>query len=224
MRSTAAAIVLILVSLSGSAAQRQTGSPAVITPVLGHWTTAMEAGGAVVTADATKWNGQPPAALEGLAKALFGGSTVNPAFRTNVTSEGAFPLAVFNDITTFTAGTVRLEFKLIGGETDQIAGLVFDLRPTGEYLYVRYNTRDDNVALWRFANGQRSVVAHGTAHRRLAMNEWHPLVLTVRDRTLRATAAGDLSVDHTLDRPVSGRVGAWTKRDSITAFRRWRIE
>ena len=92
------------------------------------------------------------------------------------------------------------------------------------YLYVRYNTRDDNVALWRFTKGQREVIGHGASHRRLALNAWHPFSLTIKGRTISAVAAGDLRVEHTLDRAISGRVGLWTKRDSITAFRSWRAD
>jgi len=147
-----------------------------------------------------------------------------PEFTANVSAEGAFPLAVIDGIKQLQQGTLHVEFKLIGGESDQIAGLVFDLQPTGDYLYVRYNTRDDNVALWRFMKGQREVIAHGANHRRLAMNAWHPLSVTLKGRSISAVAAGDLRVEHTLDRDVSGRVGLWTKRDSITAFRSWRAE
>ena len=121
---------------------------------------------AIVTADARKWNGKPPADLDAIGKRLFG--VTRPEFTANVSAEGAFPLAVIDGITPLQQGTLHVEFKLIGGESDQIAGLVFDLQPTGDYLYVRYNTRDDNVALWRFMKGQREVIAHGANHRRLA--------------------------------------------------------
>ena len=48
-------------------------------------------------------------------------------------------------------------------------------------------------------------------------------VLGQWDHAVEGTiAAGDLRVEHTLDRAIGGRVGLWTKRDSITAFRSWR--
>ncbi len=218
---------LIAVCVAVSPGAQRSGAPSTAAPtipVIGHWITAIEAGAVVVTADATKWDGAPPADPDGLARTLFGTATADPAFRTNVLASGAFPQAVLTEIPTFSEGTLRIDFKLIGGASDQTAGLVFDLRPTGDYLYVRYNTRDDNVALWRFTKGQREVIAHGAAHRRLAMNAWHPLVLTVRGTKVTATAAGDLRVEDTLDRPVAGRVGMYTKRDSISAFRHWRLD
>jgi hypothetical protein len=190
-------------------------------PVVGHWEVSAADGSTVVTADARRWDGKPPGNVEDLARRLVG--ALRPEFRVNVESPGAFPLAVFEDIQEFSTGTLQVEFNLIGGESDQIAGLAFDIQPTGDYLYARYNTRDDNVALWRFTKGQREVIAHGEQHRRLPLGTWHPLVVTVSGRTIAATAAGDLRVEHTLDRTVGGRVGVWTKRDSVTAFRAWRI-
>ena len=199
----------------------QTGTSSVIA-VLGQWDPGMDGTSPIVTADARKWNGKPSADLDGVGRRLFG--TTRPSSLANVTAEGAFPLAVLDGISQFQAGTLHVDFKMIGGESDQIAGLVFNLQPTGDYLYVRYNTRDDNVALWRFAKGQREVIAHGANHRRLALDAWHPLSVTIKGRTISAVAAGDLRVEHTLDHDISGRVGLWTKRDSITSFRNWRRE
>ena len=223
MRTLAVSLLAVL-TLGFSLAAQQAAAPgaAAVTPVLGQWETGTEGATLTVTADARKWNGKPPADLDAIGKRLFG--VTRPEFTANVSAGGAFPLAVIEGIPQLQQGTLHVEFKLIGGESDQIAGLVFDLQPTGDYLYVRYNTRDDNVALWRFMKGQREVIAHGANHRRLAMNAWHPLSVTLKGRSISAVAAGDLRVEHTLDRDVSGRVGLWTKRDSITAFRSWRAE
>jgi hypothetical protein len=193
-----------------------------VLPLVGQWAVAADPAGAVVTADATRWDGQPRADALAAALRLFGVQL--PLFQSNVTAPGAFPLAVEPAIVGFTGGTMSVDFKLIGGETDQIAGLVFDLKPNGEYLYVRYNTRDDNVALWRFADGERERVVDGTDHRRLALDTWHTLSMTVDGTSFSAVAAGDLRLTWTLAEPVSGRVGYWTKRDSVTAFRNLRVQ
>lgn len=212
--------VLIVTVGFGLAAQQPSGGG--ITPVLGHWETGTESNAAIVTADARKWSGKPPADIDALGRRLFGAT--RPELTVNVSSSGAFPLAVIDSIKQVQQGTLQVEFKMIAGESDQIAGLVFGLQPTGDYLYVRYNTRDDNVALWKFTKGEREVIAHGAAHRRLPMNTWHPLSVTIKGRTISAVAAGDLRVEHTLDRDVNGRTGLWTKRDSVTAFRGWSLK
>lgn len=214
------AVLLMGPTIGLALSARQAPSRDAVTPLLGHWESGTEADVAIVTADARKWHGKPPADIDALGRRLFGAAP--PELIVNVSSSGAFPLAVINAIKQVQQGTLEVEFKMIAGESDQIAGLVFDLQPSGDYLYVRYNTRDDNVALWRFTKGQREVIAHGADHRRLAMNTWHPLSVTIKGRSISAAAAGDLRLAHTLDRDVSGRAGLWTKRDSVTAFRDWR--
>ena len=196
--NVASALAILTGASLSLAAQRSSAPAAGVIPVLGRWDTGMEGTTSIVTADARQWDGKPRADLDALGRRLFGAQ--------------------------LQGGTLHVEFKLIGGESDQIAGLVFDLQPTGDYLYVRYNTRDDNVALWRFTKGQREVIAHGANHRRLALNAWHPFSVTIKGRTISAVAAGDLRVEHTMDRAIGGRVGLWMKRDSITAFRSWRAE
>ncbi|HEX7780301.1 MAG TPA: hypothetical protein VF424_13735 [Vicinamibacterales bacterium] len=221
-RAAVALAMLAGASLSLAAQRSSAPAAASVIPVLGRWDAGMEGTTSIVTADARRWDGKPPGDLDALGRRLFGAT--RPEFVANASAEGAFPLAVVESIPQLHAGTLHVEFKLIGGESDQIAGLVFDLQPTGDYLYVRYNTRDDNVALWRFAKGQREVIAHGANHRRLPLNAWHPFSVTIKGRTISAVAAGDLRVEHTMDRAIGGRVGLWTKRDSITAFRSWRAE
>ena len=71
---------------------------------------------------------------------------------------------------------------------------MFDLKPTGEYLFVRYNTKEGNIALWRYNAGDRAVVARGEQKAQLPLGRWYDLAL-------------------------AGRVGFWTKRDSVTLFK-----
>lgn len=81
-----------------------------------------------------------------------------------------------------------MQFKLVAGASDQTAGVVFDLRSNGEYLYVRYNTKDGDLALWKYADGERHLIVHGTGKGQLSLGAWHELVVTVRGRELSAPA------------------------------------
>ncbi len=200
--------------------------------VTGHWTEVAEGppiivvdgtrlqGVPTITVDGTKWTGKTtPDALLRASLQLFGAP--NDVFVRNGAADGAFPLAVATGVQTFAGGTLRVQFSMLGGESDQNAGLVFNLQPTGEYLYARYNTKDGDLALWRYANGERQRIVHGTGTMKLPLQEWHELVVTIRDRQLSASIVGVPSVqlEHTLDAAPSGRVGLWVKRDAVTAFR-----
>ena len=52
---------------------------------------------------------------------------------------------------------VRGDLKMIGGTLDRCAGLLFNVKPNGDYLTVRFNGTEDNVVLWKFVNGVRSL-------------------------------------------------------------------
>lgn len=177
--------------------------PAVVAPapqtpvraVAGQWTTVVEDGVEVTTHNAANWSGQ----------------------------EG-FPFALFDPPVPFSSGIARIEFKLIDGDDDFSAGLAFGYQPRGTYYYVRYNTKDGNVALWRMDGPVRSVIRHGEAHEQLAKQQWHELVLEVEGRTIRATVNGRLTVEHTLDEVPSGPLGLWTKPTATSAFRGLTVE
>jgi hypothetical protein len=161
--------------------------------VAGEWTIDGSGAAAVFTHDPTKW-----------------------------TAKQGYPLAVFTEPQEFSNGTVSVEFKLIGGTDDHTAGLVFGRNGTA-YHYVRYNTKDGNVALWRMDGPQRTVVKHGEEHEQLPKDAWHRIELTVQGRRVRAVVNGKLRLDHELEAPVTGGLGLWTKPDATTAFRNLRV-
>jgi hypothetical protein len=188
-----------------------------VVPVVGHWETVMDEGQPAVVADGTKWDGKSGPDLRALARALF--MEPDEAFVKNMDAATAFPFALVSEVDDFRGGTLRGRFKLMGGASDQIAGFAFDLRPTGDYYYVRYNTKDGNLAVWEFVDGQRNVLKHGEHHAQIPLGAWHELVVTVDGRRVRGEMAGGFRVEHELPQAVSGRIGLWAKRDAVTAFR-----
>ncbi len=191
--SRAAAIVLIVCSPALIEAQ----SPLVVDPLVGHWETAREGGAAIVVADARKW-------------------------RTDQATT-PFPVAAVRGVDGFTDGVLSVKFKLIAGESDQIAGLAFGITPGGATYYsVRYTTTDGNIALWEF-DGDRKRILEGKDHLQLPLNEWHEIRVELRGTRLTGSINGRLDLEYTLPRPVTGRVGLWTKRDSVTAFKNFTV-
>lgn len=190
--------------------------------IVGQWSVTADS---ALTVDGAGWSGKTiDADLRRVAMPVFG--TVSDGLIRNSTAPGAFPFAVASGITNFTAGTLRVRFKMIGGASDQNAGIAFNLTPNGEYLYARYNTKDGDLALWRFANGERALIVHGTGASQLPLGQWHELVVTIRGTSMTASIAGNttLALTHTLEAAPSGRVGVWVKRDAVTAFRDFRAQ
>lgn len=219
-RSTAAVLATMFAMPVPDVAEEATrqGNSGFV-PVVGQWTdTTAGAPGIVVNGE--RWSGSTSADELRRASVRLFGSTLEK-FLSNGGAAGAFPHAVSASTGPFRDGTLRVQFNMIGGKSDQIAGILFGLGPAGEYHYIRYNTKDGNLAVWKFANGERTVLKHGEVHKQIPLGTWHELVVEVRGNRVRGYVAGDttISVEHTLDAAPAGRVGVWAKRDAITAFR-----
>jgi len=129
-----------------------------------------------------------------------------------------FPYAVAKDVDDFHDGEISLRFKLVSGQLDQCAGILFNLKSNGDYLTVRFNGKEDNVVLWTFNKGKRSFVKRGSENVKLAMNEWNVLKIAVQGTSLQASLNGKLLLEYALAEPVSGRIGVWSKTDSVSYF------
>jgi hypothetical protein len=205
--------VLAMASDLPAAAQGGQSDHAFV-PLVGLWRAGTEAGRPTFTVDGTL---PAPKPVEAGAAAVFGAAA--PQFVKAMSVPGVFPLAAVRDLPAFSSGRLGVEFKILAGASDQTAGIVFNLKPDGTYTYARYNTKDGNVAIWKFEDGRRTVLAHGELHEQLPFAAWHRLAVQVKGRVITATVNDKLRVTHTLDRDVAGRVGLWTKADSVTAFR-----
>ena len=192
--------------------------------ITGHWT-ASDDSGPTLTVDGTQWSGSTDSAtLARISTQLFG--RVDADFLRNGQAAGAFPIAVVPAITRFSSGTLRVRFRLRGGASDQNAGILFGLQPDGSYYYVRYNTKDGDLALWAYADGARRNIAHGDTKQQLPLSTWQTLEVRIDGAQLTAhvPANNELRFAHTLDAVPTGRVGVWVKRDAITSFQRFEAE
>ena len=224
VRSTAAVLATMFAApLPEAVEEVKRQGTAGLVGVVGHWTDTT-AGTPALVVNGERWSGATTAdELRRTGNRLFGNTT--ETFIANGSASGAFQFAVAPSVSEFRNGTVRVQFNLIGGKTDQIAGVLFGLGPAGEYFYIRYNTKDGNVAVWKFADGERTVLQHGEVHKQLPLGAWHELVVEVRGKHVRGHIAGDptISVEHTLEVEPVGRVGVWAKRDAITVFRGFNV-
>lgn len=185
--------------------------------VVGNWLIIDDGGKKVLAVDGRQWlRGQPAGGLAEKARAIYGSR--HEEFIDNVKAFAYFPYAVAKDISDFHDGEISLRFKLVAGQLDQCAGILFNLKPNGDYLTVRFNGKEDNVVLWTFKQGKRSFVKKGSENVPLQMNTWHTLQISVQGTNLQASLDGKHLLDYTLAEPVSGKVGVWSKTDSVSYF------
>src|ERR1044071_8654270 len=185
--------------------------------VVGNWSIVDDGGKKCLAVDGRQWmRGQPANGLAQNARAIYGAR--HEEFIDNVKAFAYFPYAVAKDVDDFHDGKISMRFKLVAGQLDQCAGILFNLKPSGDYLTVRFNGKEDNVVLWTFVKGKRSFVKKGTENVPLQMNTWHSLEITVKGTTLQASLDGKHLLDYPLAEPVSGKVGVWSKTDSVSYF------
>ena len=115
----------------------------------------------------------------------------------------------------FTDIDVSVKFKPISGREDASGGIVFRFADD-RYYVVRANALENNFRLYAYDRGRRELATAGV--KPPALGQWHSLRVVAMGDHVQAWLNGALSLDHRDPRFKSGRIGLWTKADSITAF------
>jgi hypothetical protein len=191
--------------------------PKSFLPMVGSWVVTKEGGHNVLFIDGRVWKrGQPAGGLADKARALYGAR--NEEFIESIKAFAYFPIAVAKGIDDFQNGEISVRFQMVGGTLDRCAGILFNVKPNGDYLTVRFNGTEDNVVLWTFNSGVRKFVKRAPETIPLELGTWHTLKVAVQGTQLKGYLDGKLLLEHTLAEPVSGKVGVWSKTDSMTEF------
>jgi hypothetical protein len=186
-------------------------------PMVGSWVVTKEGGHNVLFIDGRVWKrGQPAGGLADKARALYGAR--NEEFIESIKSFAYYPIAVAKGIDDFQNGEISVRFQMVGGSLDRCAGILFNVKPNGDYLTVRFNGTEDNLVLWTFNKGVRKFVKRAPETVPLELGTWHTIKIAVHGTQLTGYLDGKPLLDYTLAEPVSGKVGVWSKTDSMTEF------
>jgi len=121
---------------------------------------------------------------------------------------------VAKDIEDFKNGEITVRFEGLSGRIDQGAGILFNLKPNGDYLTIRANCLENNLVLWKFEKGRRSQVKWirntPTAKPPVA----RPQSFASRATRSKAISTASSIWKHTLPEPVSGKIDCGSKADS----------
>jgi hypothetical protein len=110
---------------------------------------------------------------------------------------------------------VTMRFKPISGREDASGGIVFRFAE-GRYYVVRANALEDNFRLYYYDRGRRMLTT--VAVKPPALGQWSTLQISVKRDRLLASLNDRQLIDHRDARFTAGRIGLWTKADSVTAF------
>src|SRR5262249_47677602 len=122
-------------------------------------------------------------------------------------------------------GFIEVMFKAIAGSEDRAGGIVWRARDANNYYVVRANALEDNVVLYKTAVGGRSSLdivgrkgGYGVAAT-VPANEWLSLRVEFKGSRFRVLYNGQQLFeveDGTFG--DAGKIGLWTKADSLTLF------
>ena len=135
-----------------------------------------------------------------------------------------FPVAVLNDLSAADVD-VSVRFRPVSGRIDQAAGLVWRYQDEDNYYLVRANALEGNVVLYKVERGRRTdlpVKGSGRTYGKTAKvpaGQWSTLrVVATGPRFEVFFNGGALYEVDDATFAAAGRVGVWTKADSITHF------
>jgi hypothetical protein len=147
--------------------------------------------------------------VEALADAPSGGRALVQRAVKNAYDVVVAPSGPYGDV------DVSVKFKPISGREDASGGIVFRFAD-GRYYVIRANALEDNFRLYAYDGSRRQLASAST--KPPALGQWHALRVVAVAGQIQGWLNGRLLLDHRDSRFSAGRVGLWTKADSVTAF------
>jgi hypothetical protein len=127
-----------------------------------------------------------------------------------------FPVAVLDE-PILTDVSVSVRFRPSSGSVDQAGGIVFRYTGPDDYYVVRANSLEDNCRIYHVKEGKRK--QFGGKSVKVASGKWHALKVTAQGNRFEVWLDGEAVIEATDDTfSNAGRIGVWTKADSVTEF------
>jgi len=130
--------------------------------------------------------------------------------------QATFPVCIKDD-TSLKDGFVEVKFKPLSGKEDQAGGVIWRAKDANNYYVARANALEDNVTVYYTVNGRRT--ERKRIGMKVALNQWHTLRVDFLANHFTVTLDGKKAIEWDDDTfKDAGKVGLWTKADSITLF------
>jgi hypothetical protein len=130
--------------------------------------------------------------------------------------QATYPVCIKDD-TSLQNGFVAVKFKPISGKEDQAGGVIWRAKDSNNYYVARANALEDNVTIYHTISGRRTEKKRTSM--KVATNQWHDLRVDFQSNHFTVTLDGKKAIewdDETFKE--AGKVGVWTKADSVTLF------
>ena len=126
-----------------------------------------------------------------------------------------FPVAVVKSESLHDV-TLTVRARPLEGDVDQGFGLVWRYRDVNNYYLTRCNADEDNCTIYHVIDGSRRAFQNHAV--KVATKTWHTMKMEARGNHFVVWFDGQKVLDARDDTFQSGRVGLWTKADSVIEF------
>jgi hypothetical protein len=127
-----------------------------------------------------------------------------------------YPVCIKDD-TNLKNGFVEAKFKCLSGKEDQAGGVIWRCKDSDNYYIARANALEDNVTIYHTIKGRRTEKKR--TDMKVAANMWHTLRVEFQGNHFVVTLDGKQAIEWDDDTFMdAGKVGVWTKADSVTLF------
>jgi hypothetical protein len=127
-----------------------------------------------------------------------------------------FPMFIY-DGETFQDFRLATRFKIIGGQAEEMAGVVFRFQNTSNFYVLRASALGHNVRFYKVVNGLRSDPIGPQLD--VSTGDWHTLAVQCQGNQIVCWFDDRLVMPPLNDNTfTSGKIGYWTKSDAVSYF------
>lgn len=127
-----------------------------------------------------------------------------------------FPMLVYKK-ENFKDFTLTTRFKIVSGVAEQMAGVVFRYQNESNFYVVRVSALGHNLRFYKVVNGQRGNFVGPPLD--VSTGAWHSLTVHCEGNRVTCWLDDNLVMPPLQDDQFdSGKIGFWTKSDSLTYF------
>ena len=127
-----------------------------------------------------------------------------------------YPILVYTN-ETFGDFTFNTRLKCVSGAVEQMAGIVFRYQDEKNYYYVRASAKGSTFRFFKMVNGERSAPIGPEIE--IPIGVWHTLSIECKGNKIRTFFNGRPIIPELTDNSFGfGRIGFWTKSDSVSYF------
>ncbi len=128
-----------------------------------------------------------------------------------------FPLLIYEG-ETMDDFTLTTRFKTVKGVQERMAGIAFRIQNTTNYYVVRASSLGNNVRFYKVVNGGREPLVGPDVP--VPSGVWHELKVECKGINIVCSLDGKevINVSDKVNPFMSGKIGFWTKSDSVSYF------